>query len=155
MQQEAADLFTGSNNATSAFAKTGLFPFNPLSESWENAIDSLGLDSVLNEKREVSTQWEIRVIKVNEGRPVLTMEERNELRDGWEFHDKENEVESIGALQSDLLIAKMRGDGILGRWQEERKKLIDKEKNAKKLHPTYLEISNKGDNIVLKSNLWR
>jgi len=112
LQQEANDLFTGSNNATNAFAKTGLFPFNPSSESWEHAIDTLGLDSVLNKRREVKAQWEIRVVKANEGRPVLTVEERTALRNGWEFQDEENEVPSIGASRSDLLIAKMRGDGI-------------------------------------------
>jgi len=47
LTREASDLIAGGNNATGAFARTGLFPFNPTSDSWEEAIDSLGIHNSL------------------------------------------------------------------------------------------------------------
>ena len=46
--RESSDLLMGANNSTSAYAKVGLYPFNPFADSWENAIDTLGLDKALD-----------------------------------------------------------------------------------------------------------
>ena len=107
MCREAADLSYGSNNATSAYTKTGLFPFNPLSDLSENAIDTLGIDNVLGVRRQTSAQWETRVLRGDENRPVLTSDERKLLCVGWSFQDEDGKVQLIDASQSDLLLAKM------------------------------------------------
>ena len=56
IKRESQDLLAGGNNATSAYARTGLYPFNPLSDSWEEAIESIGYDRVLGLRSDVSTQ---------------------------------------------------------------------------------------------------
>ena len=72
IQKEGLDLIIGANNATSAFAKTGLYPFNPLSESWQEAIKSLGFDKALDMRQEVTTKWEVKIITSEEGRVLLS-----------------------------------------------------------------------------------
>jgi len=43
LQMERDDLQNvGINNTTQAFCQTGLFPYNPFSESWSNAIETIG-----------------------------------------------------------------------------------------------------------------
>ena len=61
-------------------------------------------------------QWEVRVIKLEEGRGLLTKDEETKLCTGWCFSDNKNEVQTCEAAKNILLIAKMRGDGILAKW---------------------------------------
>jgi len=67
IERESTDLNSGGNNATSA--KTGLYPFNPLCDSWETAIATLGIDKALDLSRDVTTQLEVKTITKEEGRP--------------------------------------------------------------------------------------
>ena len=59
-----------------------LFPFNPMSDSWDTAIETLGIDQALDLSRDVTTQWQICVITSKEGRPTLTQEEEIQLFEG-------------------------------------------------------------------------
>jgi len=51
IKRESSDLASGLNNATTSYAKTGLFPFNPLPDAWDDAIETLGLDNKLSPKK--------------------------------------------------------------------------------------------------------
>ena len=142
----------GANNATSAYAKVGLYPFNPLADSWENAIDTLGLDKELDMRRVVTKNFEIKVITTEEGRPSLSQEEEDAILTGWKFHNQENEVPTAEASTDVLLIAKLRGDSILGRWRETKDNLMRNSKydDAEKLLPKDIVITNDGDKAALK-----
>ena len=72
----------GDINATSAYAKVGLYPFNPLADSWENAIDTLGLENALDMQRVKTKKIEIKVITSEEGRPSLSQEEEDTILTG-------------------------------------------------------------------------
>ena len=61
------DLICGSNNATSAYSQTGLYPFDPLADGWEEAIQTLGIDKQLNTKKIENVHWEICVLSAEEG----------------------------------------------------------------------------------------
>lgn len=113
LYRESSDLLAGANTATSAFAKTGLYPFNPLSDTWDDAIETLGCDIALDQSKKPRTQWEVKIITSEEGRPELTPCEIADLQSGWMFEDKVGEIASADPLNNVLLIAKMRGDGIL------------------------------------------
>ena len=80
IRKEADDLNVGTNNATSAFSITGLYPFNPLADTWEQAIETLGFGSDLNINKEIDKQWEVKVIRKDEGRPTLNYVEQKVLR---------------------------------------------------------------------------
>ena len=80
----------------------------------------MGVDKALDLNEEVTTQWEICVLTKEEGRPNLTQEERKYLFEGWSFEDKADEVTSPEESLSELVTAKMRGDGILANWREKR-----------------------------------
>jgi len=43
LSKEANDLLSGTNNTTISYDRTGLFPFNPKSDAWEDAIGTLGI----------------------------------------------------------------------------------------------------------------
>ena len=47
---------------------TGLYPFNPLADTWEQAIEALGIVKNLNLKKENNNRWEIQVIRKDEDR---------------------------------------------------------------------------------------
>ena len=102
----------------------------------------LGIDKEFDTRKKKNVQWEICILSSKEGRPELSSDEENDLRTDWEFKHKANEVPSIDASQSNLVSAKMRGDGVLARWREKREKLIDEKKNdkANKLHPDDIEM---------------
>ena len=108
-----------------------------MSDSWDTAIETLGIDQALDLSRDVTTQWQICVITSKEGRPTLTQEEEIQLFEGWSFKDQVDEVRSLEESKSSLVVAKMRGDGILANWREQREKLLDKKKyfQAKNLKP--------------------
>ena len=117
---EAADLINGSNNTTSSYERTGLFPFNPLSDAWEDAIGTLGIHKNLSAKKFECKGWEVKVIRSNEGRKVLDKTEEINLLKGYCYDHQEGEIESAEALKNILVVAKLRGDGILGRWRAKR-----------------------------------
>ena len=74
------------NNATTVYFRTGIYPLNPYSETWEEAIHGLGEElrmiktnmGIKNNKRD--NQWEVQVIKKEEGRPELTKDEKKTFR---------------------------------------------------------------------------
>ena len=152
LTREANDLVAGANNATSAYSRTGLFPFNPLSDSWEEAIESLGFDNALNMRRKVTTQWEIQVIRLEDGRVDLSEFETKAIRTGWTCQDYIGEVESSGVANNVLLIAKLRGDGMLAKWRAQREHLLDSKKyeEAQLLTPSCLNFTDEGDKAALK-----
>ena len=81
-------------------------------------------------KRDIENNdnWEICLLTEQEGQPELSKEDEIHLCTDWEFNDKENEVQSIATSRSNLVIAKMRGDGVLAKWREEQNKLISEKK---------------------------
>ena len=117
IDKENEDLLSGSNNATIAYSRIGFYPFDRLADGWEEAIQTLGIDKRLDTKRKENVQWEICVLSAKECRPEINIDEEKYLLTNWEFNDMDNEVSSIDALQSNLVIAKMRGDGVLARWR--------------------------------------
>ena len=73
LEAERLDLIaTGLNNATNAFQRTGLYPYNPNCESWSGAINTLGLG---NNNTKGQVQYEIyptlpqKQLTVNEKNP--------------------------------------------------------------------------------------
>ena len=88
LARESSDLLMGANNSTSAYAKVGLYPFNPLANSWENAMDMLGLDKALDMERVARKQFEIKVITSEESRPTLSQEEEDAILTSWKFKIK-------------------------------------------------------------------
>jgi len=69
----------GYNNATNAFLRTGLYPYNPFSESWMDAIDSIG------QAQQHSEGVHYKIFP-NKDLPKLTDAESKILRDGLELH---------------------------------------------------------------------
>ena len=141
-----------SNNATGAFARTGLFPFNPTSDSWEEAIDSLGIHNSLDLRDHEIEGWEIQVIRSDEGRVKLSEKEEEDLRIGFIVSEKDGEVLTSNSSTGILLLAKMRGDGVLSKWRDNVNQLLEEKKydEAKLFTPMDLEITDNGDKAALK-----
>ena len=112
----------------------------------------MGFGNTLNLQKENNNQWEIKVIRKEEGRPTLNYVEQRDLRTGWIFEEDADKEKQSGASSSLLVIAKMRGDGILAKWREEREKLMDEDKidEAQKLTPSDINITCTGDRAALK-----
>ncbi len=103
LKAERDDLHrVGVNNTTRAFERTGLFPFNPFSESWTNAINTLGQGQMPN----AGAQYEIYP---NENAEQLTVAESALLRNGMQNC----------TLKRDLEVAFIRGAHILSHWRED------------------------------------
>ena len=98
-----------------------------MADSWEDAIERLGLDRAPDLRNVVTRQFETKVI-TKEGRQELSLVERKAILTNWNFQDKKNGVPAAEASTNVLLVAKMRGYGILGRWRERREQLISKKK---------------------------
>jgi len=98
----------GYNNATNAFLRTGLYPYNPFSESWMDAIDSISQA----QQRSEGVHYEIFP---NKDLPKLTDAESKILRDGLELY---------GLNLHDLAVAVVRSSHILGKWREEISKAV-------------------------------
>ena len=62
---------------------------------------------------------------------MLSDSKEKKIRTRWTFTDNDKEVPMGEASNNILLIAKMRGDGILWKWRTLRDKLMD-EKNMKR-----------------------
>ncbi len=85
LKAEQLDLTnTQHNNATNAFQKTGLYPYDPNCESWSSAIDTLGLGN--DDKGKV--QYEIYPTLPQK---ELSIEEKKILRQDLNI-DPENDI---------------------------------------------------------------
>jgi len=96
----------GVNNATRAFERTGLFPYNPFAEAWTEAIQTIGQ----GQKPKDGTHYEIFV---NENLPTLTESESVILRNGLNLED--SDLKEF----HDIELAKIRGMHILARWRDD------------------------------------
>ena len=152
LARESSDLIAGGNNATGAFARTGLFPFNPTSDSWEEAIDFLGIHKTLDLDKKSIQGWEIQVVRAEENRVALSKKKEEDLRSGLTVKDKMGEVLTANSSKSILLLAKMRGDGVLSKWRDNVNQLLEEKKynEAKLFTPMDLEITDNGDKAALK-----
>ncbi len=104
LQTERDDLRrVNMNNTTRAFKRTGLFPFDPFSESWTEAIETIGQGQPKN----AAAQYEIFP---NENTPQLTESESALLR-----KDLEGEI----LKKRDLEVAFIRATHILKKWRED------------------------------------
>jgi len=104
LKAECDDLHKlGYNNATNAFLCTGLYPYNPFSESWMDSIDSIS---------QAQPQSEGAHYKIfpNKDVPQLTDAELKILCDGLKLHSLD---------LHDLAVAALRSLHILGKWREE------------------------------------
>jgi len=101
------------NNATRAFQRTGLFPYNPFAEAWTEAIETIGQ----GQKPHAGTHYEIFV---NENIPNLTESESVVLCDGLNLEDSD-----LRGFH-DLEVAKIRGMHILKHWREDILKAVSK-----------------------------
>ena len=97
----------GVNNATNAFQCTGLYPLNPFSETWTNAINTIGK----GEKPSTVANYEIFV---NANAPKLADCDSKLLR---------QDLENVDGLH-DIAIAHIRGTHILARWRDDIKHAV-------------------------------
>jgi len=97
----------GVNNATNAFKRTGLYPLNPFSETWTNAINTIGK----GEKPSTGANYEIFV---NANAPKLADCDSKLLR---------QDLENVDGLH-DIAVAHIRGMHILARWRDDIKHAV-------------------------------
>jgi len=90
----------GVNNATRAFERTGLFPYNPFAEAWTEAIQTISQ----GQKPKDGTHYEIFV---NKNLSTLTKSESIILRNGLNLED--SDLKEF----HDIKLAKIRGMRIL------------------------------------------
>ncbi len=103
---------TGMNNATNAFKRTGLYPYDPNCESWSHAIETLGLG---NDDNKGKVQYEIYPLLPPK---QLSIEEKEILRQDV-YIDPEND--------KDLVVAFTRAEQILKKWREDIEKAVSEE----------------------------
>jgi hypothetical protein len=100
---EAKDLLECfENNATRAYERTGVYPLNPFSEAWTDAIDGLG---VANED---CATLSYEIVPASEMMPTLTPEDQELLRTDLDLDDKND----LG----DFYCAEIQATKILGKW---------------------------------------
>lgn len=126
--KERKDLMlNGCNATTTAYEKTGIYPFNPCSSAWEEAIDSLGC--FVEQKGEKLTSYE-PVLK--QAQPELSESETKALRKDYSDERFSDLLDSDIALQL--------GNKILGLWREKITEGVsegnDRHEFSKMLHPT-------------------
>eukprot|EP00978_Attheya_sp_CCMP212_P011697 scaffold28980_cov98-Attheya_sp.AAC.1 len=103
---------TGTNAASNnAWKRTGLHPFNPRCEGWQNGIETFGYrDVVTKREQETTTNYEVRV-RSDASDSILTDKERAQLRDdGYTV-----------STNSCLEIASLRANQVLSKWREHGK----------------------------------
>jgi hypothetical protein len=102
---------TGTNAASNAWKRTGLHPFNPRCEGWQNGIETFGYrDVVTKREQETTTNYEVKV-RSDASDSILTEKERAQLRaDGYTV-----------STNSCLEIASLRANQILSKWREHGK----------------------------------
>ena len=83
---------------------------------------------------------------------ALSKKEEEDLRSGLTVKDKMGEVLTANSSKSILLLAKMRGDGVLSKWRDNVNQLLEEKKydEAKLFTPMDLEITDNGDKAALK-----
>jgi hypothetical protein len=106
LKKEADDLLECfDNNATRAFARTGVHPMNPYAEAWTDAIEGLGIG---NEECDTAS-YEIVPSKDYEDEiPALSPLEKSLLRTDLDLNDKND----LG----DYYAAEIQASRILGKW---------------------------------------
>jgi len=110
---------TGMNNATNAFKRTGLYPYNPNCESWAGAIATLGL-ATEDEKGKV--QYEVYpTLPTRE----LSSEEQTILHDGLNMLQKKD------ITGEDVAAAMICGEHMLKRWHEDIEKAVREQEKCK------------------------
>jgi hypothetical protein len=147
LQQERQDLLSDnkSNNTTSAYEKTGLYPFDPYCWAWTEAIESLGQTStvVRDEKRKV--QYEVYP-KEDCNIVTLTPEDKKALRDGLDIDPE--------LVFSDNIVAKIRAQSvILNKWRqavEESAMEGNKWMDMAILHLPLQYANTDGDKVAMK-----
>ena len=110
LQQEREELLSNNkrNNTTSAYEKTGLYPFDPNCWAWTEAIESLGQTSTLQRDEKRKVQYEVYP---KQDIIELTPEEKTTLRDGLDINPN---------LEfTDKIVARMRLETIvLAKWRQ-------------------------------------
>jgi len=109
LKTERNDLrMLGYNNATNAFLRTGLYPYNPFSEAWTDAIESIGQA----QPHSAGANYEVFP---NKDIPQLTKAESELLHEDVELDD---------LILHDVAIAYIRSMHILSRWREDISKAV-------------------------------
>ena len=101
------------NNATNAFKRTGIYPFNPFAEAWTDAIQSLGQ----GQKPDTGACYEIFP---NENSEQLAEQESAILCKG---------LKHLNPNFHDLAFANIRAMHILGYWRESILTAVSEGKN--------------------------
>jgi len=119
LQKERDDLRrVGVNNATNAFLRTGLFPYNPFCEAWSDAIDTVGRAQI----PDAGAHYEIFP---NKNASKLSDSESKKLHEGFA---------SNGLNSHDVAITYIHGTQILSQWRQEIEEAVREGKN----YDTYL-----------------
>jgi len=113
LQKERDDLrLVGVNNATNAFRRTGLFPYNPFCEAWSDAIDTVG-------RAEINDAGAHYEIFPNKNASTLSETESKQLREGF----------ASNGLTHDMAVAYIRGTQSLSRWRQEIEEAVREGEN--------------------------
>eukprot|EP00978_Attheya_sp_CCMP212_P020212 scaffold57559_cov54-Attheya_sp.AAC.5 len=96
---------TGTNAASNAWKRTGLHPFNPRCEGWQNGIETFGYrDVVTRREQETRTNYEVKV-RSDASDSILTEKERAQLRgDGYTVST--NSCLKIPSLRANQILSK-------------------------------------------------
>jgi hypothetical protein len=107
LENERQDLLeVGCNNTTNAYQRTGVYPLNPYSTAWMEAIETLGLVGETDElKKQVSYE-----VCARSDLPKLSDMEMEQLREGLELNAA---LEKLG----DVAVACLRGEEMLKKWR--------------------------------------
>jgi len=128
------------NNATNAFKRTGLYPYNPNCESWSGAIDTLGL---ANNDSKGKVQYEIYPTLPQK---QLTDDEKKILWDGLNVNP-ENEITGI---TGDVGVAFTQAEHVLKRWHEDIEQAVSEGEQYKHYASIYLpKAKTEAEKIVL------
>jgi len=93
----------GFNNATNAFWRTGLFPYNPLSAAWTDAIETISQAQPIS--------GAAHEVFPNKDLPQLSESESNTLHNGLDY--------DLDLKLHDIAIACIWSTHILGQWRDE------------------------------------
>ena len=146
MKQEREDLLSEnkSNNTTSAYEKTGMYPFDPDCFAWTEAMDNVGLTSSTQRdyKRQVSYE-----IYANEtcGLVELSPDEKKTLRDDMDLD------EDLGL--PDQIVATLRGHTILKKWRQKVDEMSVEGNEWVDMAKSYLPLTfadEDGDKIAMR-----
>jgi hypothetical protein len=112
---EREDLLeVGCNNTTNAYVRTGIYPLNPYSSAWMEAIHTLGL---LGEQDELKKQIGYEVTALP-NIPELSVQEKALLRDGLMLNATLSDL-------GDVAVACIRGEELLKKWRMQIVEAVD------------------------------